>query len=126
MYTKPADQNNNTSLSGTRDTTSATKGVVEAENVHFIDANQGNEVSVNNILDESYLANTMVKAKLGDFFSRPVLIHSVTWSDGATLSFNIKPWQLYFNNAAIKKKIDNYAWMNGRLTVKAVLNASRF
>lgn len=67
-------------------------------------------------------------APLASFLSRPVQINSFTWSETNTainqLTFN--PWNLYFNDPGIKKKLDNYARIRCKLHLKFVVNASPF
>ncbi len=67
-------------------------------------------------------------APLASFLSRPVQINSFTWSETNTainqLTFN--PWNLYFNDPGIKKKLDNYARLRCKLHLKFVVNASPF
>jgi len=67
-------------------------------------------------------------APLASFLSRPVQINSFTWTETNTainqLTFN--PWNLYFNDPGIKKKLDNYARIRCKLHLKFVVNASPF
>lgn len=67
-------------------------------------------------------------APLASFLSRPVQINSFTWLETNTainqLTFN--PWNLYFNDPGIKKKLDNYARLRCKLHLKFVVNASPF
>jgi len=67
-------------------------------------------------------------ADLKDFLSRPVLINSYTWleSDAIGTTTSINPWQLFFNNTAIKNKLTNYAWLRCDLKIKIMINASPF
>lgn len=65
---------------------------------------------------------------LGSFLARPVVIDTQTWAttdiDGPFAS--IYPWQLFLESPAVKKKIDNYAFMRGCLHVKFVINGTPF
>nr|WPR18248.1 MAG: capsid protein [Crogonang virus 122] len=63
---------------------------------------------------------------LETFLSRPVRIASYIWADNATFSQAFSPWLLYFNNAAVKKKLDNFAYIRCNLHVKFIVNASPF
>lgn len=64
---------------------------------------------------------------LGHFLSRPTLIRTVTWTEGGGFGeSSFDPWTLFFNTAAIKKKLDNFAFFRGNLHVKAVINAAPF
>jgi hypothetical protein len=70
----------------------------------------------------------MIKqGELAAFLSRPVLIDESTWTVGTTYaSLGLNPWVLFFNNSVIKKKIDNYAFINCTLKVKIMINSSPF
>jgi len=63
---------------------------------------------------------------LGSFLKRPVKIAKIDWVEGANLNADFEPWKLYFSNAAIKRKLDNYAFVRCNLHVKVVINASPF
>lgn len=68
-------------------------------------------------------------ADLKDFLGRPVRINSFTWNEtdleDATLQ-TIQPWSLFFNEARIKNKIANFAFLRCTLKVKVMVNASPF
>lgn len=65
---------------------------------------------------------------LGSFLARPVVIDTRTWAttdiDGPFAT--IYPWRLFLESPAVKKKIDNYAFMRGNLHVKFVINGTPF
>lgn len=65
---------------------------------------------------------------LGSFLARPTLIHSRAWTqaDLTGTVATINPWSLFLGNTAIKKKIDNYAFLRGKLHIKVVINATPF
>jgi len=74
-------------------------------------------------------ADSSVSAALGNFLSRPVQIHTESWTIGNTLNYttdNFRPWNLYFNKTSIKKKLDNYYMLRCNLHLKFVMNASPF
>ncbi len=74
---------------------------------------------------DDYSANSDIQK----FLSRPVKIYTINWGVGNTLdsgSHTIQPWHLFFNNAAIKRKLDNYYMLRCNLKVKIVINASPF
>jgi hypothetical protein len=65
--------------------------------------------------------------ELRDFLSRPVKIQSFTWTEGTTLAATaISPWELYFNNPAIVRKLQDFAFLRANLRIKIVINASPF
>jgi hypothetical protein len=67
-------------------------------------------------------------ASLANYLSRPVDIDTFTWleSDSIGIKRTISPWQLYMNNAAVKSRINNFAFIRGNLKVKILINASPF
>ncbi len=101
---------------------------IQQEVVGFDDAHPG----VDNDLryDLSYLrGDGSSGADLAGFLRRPVNIYSKDWTLGGTLDFassSFKPWHLFFNHAAIKKKLDNYYLLKCNLKIKLVINASPF
>jgi hypothetical protein len=100
---------------------------VTEENVDFHDENAGletgfyREVDSNSTLDETPL-------DLAKFLSRPVKIANFTWleSDPVGTVRTFSPWDLFFNDTRIKKKLDNFAFLQCDLKVKVMINASPF
>jgi hypothetical protein len=79
------------------------------------------------IVDPTFTNDYTPSAELADFLSRPVLIDTITWTEGAAAPNSVLlPWYLFLNNPVIKRKIDNYNFLCGNLHVKAVVNASPF
>lgn len=66
--------------------------------------------------------------QLGNFFARPTLIHTYAWTTATTgvklATFN--PWSLLLSSTAIKKKLDNFAFLRGTLHLKTVVNGTPF
>lgn len=105
-------------------TTSADPDAQEAI-VGFSDESAGVKVDLGSI--PNYIkCDTSQNVELGDFLSRPVLIASLTWTEGASFNAYIQPWSQFFNIAAIKRKLDNYYMLRCNLHVKFVINASPF
>lgn len=66
---------------------------------------------------------------LGKFLARPTLISSATWTEATAIGTNlidVQPYYAFFNNSKIKKKIDNYAYVRGKLHVKIIVNSTPF
>lgn len=59
------------------------------------------------------------------FLAKPVKIHSTTWVSGAEPT-DFQPWGLFFNNAAVKRKLSNYLLVSGTLRLNIVTNGSPF
>jgi hypothetical protein len=97
----------------------------QQENLVFADAGMGEYVSAPSL---SYRPDVDKAAGLGSFLSRPVLIDEFSWTEGDTLvpQRSYQPWDLYFNTASIKRKLENYARIRAKLHLKFVVNASPF
>jgi len=111
------------------DTTHPTGLTTTSETVTFVDNSSGTvtevEAGSNPIASQNATANT----SLAKFLSRPTLIDTRTWSTSDLVGYvgsTIEPWHLYLNNAVIKQKLSNYAFLRARLCVKIVINATPF
>ena len=98
----------------------------KVEQTMFIDENVGDMLNYNPISDSTFYDDQTQDAGLADYLSRPVLIQSLSWTEGGSISGTFLPWQLFFNNTAIKKKLDNYAFISCNLKLKIMINASPF
>lgn len=104
-------------------------GQVHSEVASFFDQNEGVTSEYAPVSDQSMFVDEQPSVDLAQFLSRPVLIKTISWaeSDSAGLKgTQFYPWQLFFNSTPIKKKLDNYAFLNCSLRVKFVVNASPF
>lgn len=99
------------------------------ETVEFVDTEKG-DVAGLAASETAFLGDdTISDANLTSFLSRPVRIASATWLESASASANIltiSPWNLFFSDARIKRKLDNFAFMRANLKVKIMVNASPF
>lgn len=102
----------------------ASKQVSTHEVATFYD---GNEIApaIEKMKDFSR-SNADTNAELDNFFSRPVRIYTQTWDVGASLEATINPWDLYFSNARVSNRINNYKLLRGNLNVKVVINGNGF
>lgn len=102
--------------------------VFQSETTSFVDEVSG--VSIGAPAHESGIevADAVTMAGLTDFLSRPVRIASFTWSESDIPSIlqTLSPWHLFFNNANVKYKLNNFAFLRCNLKVKVVVNASPF
>ena len=97
------------------------------ETITFNDKSMSVSVAAAPIEDESMYDGFSANVDLATFLARPVLIASNEWLDNALLGIApIYPWELYFSNAAITRKIHNYAFLACNLRIKIVINASPF
>ena len=86
----------------------------------------GEKVGYNPITDNSYYDSYVASTELSTFLSRPVECDTQIWADGSTIVATIKPWETFFNNTAIKNKLQNYAYVSCNLKIKIMVNASPF
>ena len=94
--------------------------------VGFDESTPSQEVHFNPILDNSFYTDYTAGGDLADFLARPVPISELTWNLGNFPKTEINPWELFFDDVRIKKKIDNYAFLSCNLHVKVVVNSSQF
>lgn len=99
-----------------------------SETVTFIDNAGGAYVDLPTSGNNVALVDNTDDLGLGSFLARPTLIDTLTWStsDLVGVKKQIQPWYLFLNSTAIKKKIDNYAFMRGTLHVKVLINGTPF
>lgn len=103
--------------------------VTSEQTTSFMDANPGETIGAPASPLDYELADAQTSAGLSDFLSRPVRISTITWSPSdpqGQLNASIRPWYLFLNNAAIKSKLSNYAFIRGNLKLKVITNASPF
>lgn len=105
-----------------------TSGMTTQQTTQFIDTNMGSDVGY--VPDTDYITNSdaVTSASLGEFLARPVRIANINWleSDALGIKTTINPWFLFFNDARIKYKLNNFAFIKANLKIKIVVNASPF
>jgi len=95
----------------------------------FVDANAGTKVGSGASPLDYELADAQTSSDLASFLARPVRVASTVWSPSdpvGYLSTNFAVWTAFLNNASIKNKLSNYAFVRGNLKLKIVTNASPF
>lgn len=102
--------------------------VLDQETTMFLNATSSNQASVPYTLEKLPYLIADQSTELGDFMSRPVKIGTKTWATTDTIDDNdtIYPFYSYFNNANIKYKLHNWAFLRCNLHVRFVFNASPF
>ncbi len=102
--------------------------VVSSETTAFADGLAGVSVGTSANTTEFDTSDAVVSSGLAEFLSRPVRISSFTWntSDSVGIKATLSPWYLFFNNANIKYKLNNFAFLRCNLKLKFVVNASPF
>lgn len=101
---------------------------VTAEVVQFVGTAIGEEdkepASDPSSMTEIYAPNW----ELATFLNRPVRIaaYDLALGEATTLYRTLDPWTLFLGNTAIKKKLDNYAYLRGNLHIEVVVNSTPF
>jgi len=108
------------------DTENTSESVTQAENIQFKDDALSEQIYMGNMSNGDYDADSDTLAGLGSFLSRPVRIINFIWQESTFYQQTYSPWDLFFNDVHIKKKIDNYARIQCKLHLKFILNASPF
>nr|URG14945.1 MAG: capsid protein [Picornaviridae sp.] len=98
------------------------------ETVSFYDENAGESIGFKANFDPVSISDATEEVALNDFFSRPLPIATFTWaeSDAINTAHTYDPWKLYFNDARVKYKLNNFAFMKANLKIKVLVNASPF
>lgn len=98
------------------------------QTVSFVDNSVGDVETTPTNYNPIAMIDGTEDVSLGKFLGRPVTIDNYNWttSDPVGLLRTIKPWHLFLNNAAVLRKINNYAFMRGKLHVKFMINATPF
>ncbi len=99
-----------------------------SQTVTFTDNAKGEEYNAPRVSPGVAMVDGTQDLQLGSFISRPTLIHTYAWTTattGVTLA-TFKPWQLLLSSTAIKKKLDNFAFLRGTLHLKTVVNGTPF
>lgn len=101
---------------------------MQQETVQFIDEAAGFKVGIDEPYDGISCVDQTVSVDLAEFLRRPVQIGSFTWleSDAVGTTRTYAPWHLYFNDARIKYKVNNFAFIQCKLKVKVMINGSPF
>ncbi len=93
----------------------------------FVDNSGGMQVTAQAPSNSVAKVDGTEDLSLGTFLSRPVKINSFSWGPSDTgVIVAVSPWQLYFSNTAVKRKIENFAFFRGKLHIKTLINGSPF
>lgn len=128
MKTHHITQLQSTATSATMNDNAPAEETVISENTTFIHEGRAEETTFSDVLDDTFIIDKSGSADLGDFLSRPVPITTFTWAEASStlLQTSFQPWNLFFNDVRIRKKLDNFAFLKCNLQLKFVINASPF
>lgn len=101
---------------------------ITKETVKFHDAHKFQDGGIKTTIPRIGLSDQTENIDFVKFLSRPVKIASFTWneSDAVKTSHQFSPWNLYFTDARVKYKLNNFAFISCKLKVKILINASPF
>jgi hypothetical protein len=95
--------------------------------VSFTDATSGAEAPSACIYDTIMSDIYTPDFDLGSFLGRPVKIQNYTIPLGSPFTNTLfNPWHNFFNKTQIRRKLDNYGYIQCTLKLKAVINATPF
>jgi len=101
-------------------------GIRKQQNVAFADQMDPYIYDVNASMDTTRCNQDSDEATLDNFFKRPIKIDEFEWGTATTLTNDIDPWSLYFDNPRVSNRISNYNLLRARLHVKIVINGNGF
>lgn len=106
----------------------AASSTSHAQNITFVDDLKAQDISMGTLDAGGYDQDNDEVAHLSDYLSRPVrIIQNSAWTIGTPFSFaNVNPWQLYFNDAYVKNKLQNFGKIRCKLHLKFMVNGSPF
>lgn len=99
-----------------------------ADTVAFVDSTASYVENYSTPASQTMLHDQTTASDMQKFLNRPVRIKNFTWSeaDPQGISITIQPWQLFFSDQRVKNKLNNFAFINCKLKVKFMVNASPF
>lgn len=92
----------------------------------FKDSQPGPSSDAVTFVDETRKMQDLNDANLGDFFSRPVKIFTITAGTGVLANASFNPWDLFFSNKRVANRIANFKLMRCNLKLKVVINGNSF
>ena len=94
--------------------------------VQYIDNAPQDILTFAPVSDTSYRVDEQEQLELSTFLERPIQAHSFSWLTGGLAQSTIKPWELFFDNPAVKNKIANFAFVSCNLHVEIKVNSTPF
>lgn len=78
-------------------------------------------------LDPTFLYGSSNDATLGAFCARPIKVSEINWTTASgSFDVTIDPWSLVVDNVYLKKRIEGYRLLHGKLHVRIVMNGNPF
>jgi hypothetical protein len=117
---------NNSNISALSSTTVSEDGCINFENTGFIDSEKTQVTTIDSHYDETFQMGDATMSNLATFLSRPIKIQEYSWGVNGALNQTFNPWEDYFSNSAVQKKIDNFYLIRCKMNVMFKINASPF
>jgi hypothetical protein len=108
------------------DMTTSASDSLQQQNITFDDAVAGHGDSRGNHIDPIRDHIMAQDVGLGDFFSRPLKVHTAQWTPGNSLDFTINPWTLFWENPRVINRVVNYRLLRCTMKIKVVINGNPF
>lgn len=97
------------------------------QTMQFSDGSPGDTVGIPSTLGSTTIGGDADQLTLADFFRRPVLISTISWTyNSAAFGQTINPWDLFFNSPTVQNRINNFARLRATLKVKIILTGNGF
>lgn len=96
------------------------------QTMSFTDGTPSGLTTIQTSIDPTARIGNYGNSDLGQFMSRPVRIHTFDWSIGSSFDFELDPWTLFFSDAQVLARLNNYALLRCTLKVKILLNSTPF
>ena len=106
----------------------AAEAVHLAETTAFEDSTRGDTQMEPTPMNSVAMVDATPDLELGRFLQRPTTIQTYTWttSDPVGVLATFKPWYDFLNSTVVKRKLENYAFLRGKLHLKVIINATPF
>lgn len=106
--------------------TASTATDTKYQNVKFSDQVGDHTLTVESNIDPTRKIQDMNDTSLEHFFRRPIKIYETEWGTQTTLWSVLDPWSLYFDNARVINRINNFKLLRCKLKLKVVINGNSF
>lgn len=98
----------------------------QSSNVAFEDTNIMDDIIYGAPTDPSFFSTDDDVSSIEKFLGRQVQILTTTWSEGGFSLQTFDPWTLFLSDTRVRKKIDNFLYLNCKLKLEFRINCSPF
>lgn len=119
--------NNNNSDGASLYNIGTTPSRLDSNTVTFRDGPNQWAVDMSNTIDSTRSLTVHDDVSLDNFFARPILISTSTFTPGVTFAgTTFDPWTLYITNTRVANRMSNYRLFSGKLNLKFMINGNSF